>query len=59
VEVIVVAERFDMVQLLKDLRAGKRVPCPECQKGHFIPVGDAETTHGFFCSECNNQVNID
>lgn len=53
------AERIDMVQFLKDLRAGKQVSCPECQKGHFVPVGDAETTHGFFCSECNNQVNID
>ena len=52
-------ERFDMVQFLKDLRSGKTVICPECKRGHLIPVGDAMTTHGFYCSECTAQVNID
>lgn len=45
------SERFDMVQFLKDLRSGKPVLCPICQMGHFIPVGDYKTTHGFKCSE--------
>ena len=53
------SEHFDMVQFLKDLRKGEKIICPECKKGHFIPVGDAKTTHGFYCSECNTQVNID
>lgn len=58
-EVSIVKERFDMVQFLKDLRSGKKVVCRECQKGHFVPVGDAKTTHGFYCNKCNAQVNID
>lgn len=51
--------KFDMVQFLKDLRSGKAVVCPKCGRGHFVPIGDPQKTHGFYCSECNVQVNID
>lgn len=51
--------KLDMVQLLKDLRSGKTVICPICRKGHFVPVGDYRTTHGFNCSECGESVIID
>lgn len=51
--------KIDMVKMLNDLRSGKPVECPFCKEGHFVPVGDPETTHGFYCSKCNEQVNID
>lgn len=52
-------KQFDMVSFIKDLRSGKTVVCPSCNEGHFVPVGDPATTHGFFCSKCNEQINID
>jgi uncharacterized protein (DUF983 family) len=58
-EVNAVNERFDMVELLKDLQSGKQVTCPKCKRGQLTPVGDAETTHTFCCAECNVRVNID
>lgn len=44
---------------LNALRSGKRILCPECRKGYFIPIGDCKITHGFYCSECDCMVNID
>lgn len=58
-EVTEMSDRFDMVQFLKDLRSGKKVICPKCRKGHFVPVGDYKTARGFNCSECGNPVIID
>ena len=52
-------EKFDMVAFLKDLRSGKAVQCPKCQKGHFVPIGDPRTARGFNCSECGEAVIID
>ena len=51
--------KFDMLKILKDLRGGKSVECPFCNNGHFVPVGDPATTHGFYCDKCGEQVNID
>ena len=58
-EVISVKKRFDMVGFFKKLRSEDNVPCPECEKGHFIPCGKKETTKGFYCSNCGIKVNID
>ena len=51
--------KIDMIKILKDLRSGKSVECPFCKGGHFVPVGDPKTTHGFYCSSCKERVNID
>lgn len=50
---------IDMVQFLNDLRNSKPVLCPECRKGYFVPIGEAEAAHCFYCSECNARVHID
>ena len=52
-------DRFDMVQFLKDLRAGKSVKCRDCSDGHLVPMGDPESTHCFHCDKCESQVIID
>lgn len=57
-EIIEVAPRPSHI-FLNALRSGKRILCPECRKGYFIPIGDCKITHGFYCSECDCMVNID
>lgn len=51
--------QIDFVSLLKDLRTRDNVPCPLCQKGHFISVGEKESAHGFYCSNCKEHLKID
>lgn len=50
---------LNYVELIKKLRSEKNVPCPECKKGVFLPVGDREKTHGFYCDNCKCSINID
>ena len=51
--------QIDFISILKDLRKKDNVPCPLCQKGHFVPVGKKESAHGFYCSHCKEKLKID
>lgn len=50
---------FEFNEMLKKLRAGKKVKCHLCNNGIWIPVGDYKKTHGFYCSHCKQKLNID
>lgn len=45
--------------MMKELREGKKVACPECDKGVIHPVGDYKITHSFYCDKCKFKINID
>lgn len=47
------------VEIIKKLRSGEKMQCPECKTGVIIPVGDCKTTHGFYCTNCKFSINID
>ncbi len=49
---------IELNELLKNLRKGKKVVCPECEKGTFEPIGDYKTTHGFRCNYCEAKIII-
>lgn len=45
--------------MIRKLRKGEKVTCPECNKGVIFPVGDYKITHGFYCDKCGFKINID
>lgn len=49
---------FQYDKIIKELRRGQRVLCPECKKGFIVPLNGApyETTTTFICENCGNQI---
>lgn len=45
--------------MLKDLRDGKEVICPECKKGIIRTFNNPKTSHSFRCSNCKFAINMD
>lgn len=43
--------------MIKKLRAGESVPCPECKSG--VVSSTAGSKHNFHCNKCKYTVNID
>lgn len=48
-------------EMMRKLRQGEKVECPECHKGSIVTPYDPAKTHYFECdnSECNFTINID
>ena len=51
--------KFNSIEFVNRLREGEELTCPECGKGKVVPVGDPKTTHGFYCTNCDFDINID
>lgn len=48
-------------EMMRKLRQGEKVECPECHKGFIVTPYDPKKSHYFECdnSECNYTINID
>lgn len=44
------------VQVIKRLRIGEKVLCPQCNSGTVIPVGNREKTNCFHCEKCTFKI---
>lgn len=46
-------------KMMRDLRSGKDVVCPECQKGRIRTPYNPQTSKFFKCDKCNFMINED
>ena len=52
-------EKLNTIELIKWLRSGEAVKCPECQEGKVSTEHDPEKSHFFSCDKCSFMINID
>lgn len=45
--------------LIRSLREGKEVFCPECKKGRIVTPYEAKTSMYFKCTNCNFKINME
>lgn len=46
-------------EIIKKLRKGEEVICPECNKGKLVTEYDYKISHNFHCTECDLEINLD
>lgn len=46
-------------KMLRKLKEGKEVPCPECQIGKIKTPFDPNTSTYFECTKCNFKINME
>ena len=46
-------------QMIRNLREGKKVVCPECGKGIVKTEYDPKTTYSFHCDKCKFAINME
>ena len=52
-------ENNKSLKLIIALRKGEKVKCPKCNKGVLKSNTEPSKSHFFFCTQCENTVNID
>lgn len=52
-------EKVSFADLIKHLRTGEKMACPECGKGEISTPHNPETAHFFCCDKCDFMINID
>lgn len=51
-------ESKQSLEFIKSLLNGEKVKCPKCNKGVLISDTDPSQSHFFYCTSCDNTVNI-
>lgn len=51
-------ENNQSIDFIKALLSGKEVKCPVCGKGILTSDTDPSNSHFFYCTDCDNTVNI-
>lgn len=55
---ISVMENKQSLEFIKALLNGEEVKCPKCNKGVLKSDTEPSKSHYFYCTECDNTVNI-
>lgn len=46
-------------EMIKKLKNGEKIECPDCHKGVVTAPNDPKTSHFFKCDKCKFMINID
>ena len=52
-------EKVNPIDLIRRLRSGEDVSCPNCKTGKLVTEFNPAVTHYFHCDECEMEINID